>query len=453
MSQTVYIPFNIKLDPGEDAFAIDIPKDFQDRKFEFQTLTLIPDLYRLQALEMKMDDEATTTTTDDVFVELKLKHKMYSAHQFVSPVEFEDISSVLQYLNTFFESNKPEGMLLPPVVFDWILIDVLNMNLRETFQYYAVRGQELYGEIFSSSKHGGFVSPQLRDAGFSYFKYPTMLDVQKKIRVRMTLMPNVACSFSNDHLLHLLGFSNDQTAYGKHEVHFRYINSKTNSQFTTIADYAPKSHGPNVVNTTVFVYPLARSIQSPMYTFTTTNARNVNQLIEDYSETIQTMASDLNLNLSLEFEEDTHRVKLQLPSDIQMTFRLPPKMAHRLGFGHVSHITQDSVSIPHPPMVALHNVGKISKIQSFDTGMVMVTLANYGSTQTQQFINVLMAVLEPQSGGCHTTRIEERPQITVSQFNPRLEFKMSRFNETNQPVPLDWKCGAFVRGVLRGGRL
>lgn len=44
----------------------------------------------------------------------------------------------------------------------------------------------------------------------------------------------------------------------------------------------------------------------------------------------------------------------------------------------------------------------------------------------------------------------ELPLVPVSQFRKQLTFVLSKFSERNQPTPLDWKVGAYVRGMLVG---
>ena len=105
----------------------------------------------------------------------------------------------------------------------------------------------------------------------------------------------------------------------------------------------------------------------------------------------------------------------------------------------------------YPDEVNIKDVEKTARILVYDVGMLVISLDQRSSQQTHQFTNTYMALLEPEfSGILKSPLLMDMPFVPVSQFRKELTFVLTRFSESNQPMPLDWKVGAFVRGMLVG---
>lgn len=101
--------------------------------------------------------------------------------------------------------------------------------------------------------------------------------------------------------------------------------------------------------------------------------------------------------------------------------------------------------------VNIDDIEKTARVLVYDAGMVVVSLDQRGSNQTHQFINTFMAILQARKDGTMTTdQGVALPRVPLATFNPNLEFVLSKFNENNEPIPLDWKTAAYIRGVLVG---
>lgn len=201
--------------------------------------------------------------------------------------------------------------------------------------------------------------------------------------------------------------------------------------------------------TDVSVFPFYPRRVSPVYQLKTTRSREriVSYMLEDFNASIKNIMEISNLVFKFEYDPSTRKIFLNYAkeSDMNITLILPPKLANELGFGHVDRITPDMVNVPHFGEVPLQQVSAVSQVQAFDTGMVVVSL------DTRNFTHSFMALLEPRAGGYLTTKpMIDWPRVPVSPFNSNLEFVLSRFNETNELVPLDWKMGCCIRGVLVG---
>jgi hypothetical protein len=364
---------------------------------------------------------------------------------------------VLQYLNNYFEENKAPGALLPPFIFDWVHVDASHLDKVEQFYFNVNHCQEYYGEDFLPLKHGGFLPRYILvlDIGLNNFKFPTNIASWKNIRIRITVMPNAFSFYSNDDLFKSLGFGNDETSGGDPDRSFTYTSTHVAGTWKQIAANPPKEEafvsetrikrvGPNKLYQRSKTYELQT---------TTKNIRNPETLMYDFKNVLLQASKDMNVDFRLEFDETSKRYMFTFPKSdhLKVALQVSPQLAYALGFGHVTQITREMTSVSQPGNISLQDVSKIAKIQTLDTGMVLVNVVQHGSMQTSQFTNSLMAVLQPQSGRYLTTKYNVPGSwISVPRFNPRLEFVLSTFNENNTPVPLEWRHGASVRGVLIG---
>jgi len=181
--------------------------------------------------------------------------------------------------------------------------------------------------------------------------------------------------------------------------------------------------------------------------------RKPNLLVADYNNSINALAKTLNLELSLVHEASEKKFRLVYPdvSGMAINLRVPPYISHRLGFGHVTVIRPSMKSESYPEEIEISNVEALAKVLVYDTGMVVVGLDQQGSKQTYQFTNTVMAIMESDNAGVMTTKPGiEYLRVPVSYFNPNLEFVLSKFNENNEPIPLNLKVAAYIRGLLVG---
>lgn len=446
MDQTVYIPFNQKINPGDSVFSINIDKNYVNRTFEFVTLTLVPDFYSLQALEQGLHDHMDVDQVREKFsIDVYTNIQAYNRVKYVPFTTPLKVPEVLKYLNDFAESNKPEGILVPPIFFDWLHKDTINLDGHKRHSFIKQRCQEFYGKPFKREEHLTFLPDYMRsvDVYFNSFSVPTNEAVWNDIRIRITIMPNVGSVFSNDHLFKALGFSDEQSHYGNHVSPFRYKNFRTHGTDSLIAE-GPPTKTSFVSNTTVFLHPLYSHYRSPVSYFQTFREHftDPSLSIVDYSKNLYKIAYNMNLDFQITFDETERRFNFTFPQSelLNVILNVTPTFAYNVGFGHVRQITKYMTNLPQLPHIELKDTNKLAKIQVLDTGIVLV---RHSGTQ-------LMAVLKPQMGGYLTTKFKlPDAWITVSQFNPNVEFVLYTFNESNQQMLLDWKSGGWIRGVLK----
>lgn len=456
MDQTVNIPFSIRLEPGHSTFKIEVDKKYTDnpnRLFGFSTVTLAPDFYNQQAFKLDLDseEELKATISHDFQIEVAMEQHVYDSKKYAPPTATKTVAAIIKTINTHFVNNQPEGAKHPPIVIDWVDLSTLGMSPEDRGVHIRSYGNFIYGEPFGD-KHIKALPQVWGDVDYlNHYAFPSNPTAYENTRIRINMAPGASITFSNMNMLKSFGFSENQIQDLKKpkfsNPHFTFLTAIANK---------PIVAGLDTFNTVVHAYPESTNARlSETFTLTTTKQRERKPelLAEDFSAVFQKAGESCNIKLFLEYDDTNHQFKIVFPSDpkIKVAIRVPPYIGHKLGYGHVTKITPDSEVSASIAEVQLKDVEKVSRVQAFDTGMVIISLDQIGSQQTYKFTNTFMALLESDFGGYMTTKMGiEWPRVAVSPFNSVLEFVISRYSETNAPIPLGWKTGAYVRGLLVG---
>lgn len=464
MDQTVNIPFSFRLEPGDSSFQIDVSRSFlnnPNRLFSFQSVTVCPDYYSRHAFKLDMDserelNEVVSNNFDlEIQIDKNLFHSTEETKAWGPTLSNVSMNALLKSLNTYFDTNKPPGFIFPAVVFDWFHLSSLSKK-GEADTFHQSLAKDLYGEEYNASIHSNWLPAVYQEkTKLNNMIFPTKIkpELADSIRIRMTISPNVTVAFSNDDLPKALGFSDTQMPQKKNKQ-YQFVNDLTNS-LLPITCFKSPTMLLQAITTKIHVYPTQTKIVSPMGVLKTTKKRERNpaHMVQDYNAVINKLAATLNLNFSLEHDVSNKKFKLVYPSatGVLINLRVPNYVGHRLGYGHVNIITPSMTNGSYPDEVPNDDVEKMARTLVYDTGMVVVSLGQRGSQQTQQFSTTYMATLEPEYSGVLTTKCtSDMPKVQVTYFNPSLEFVLSRFSENNEPTPLDWKVGSYVRGTLVG---
>jgi hypothetical protein len=464
MDQTVNIPFSIRLEAGDTGFSINVDKKYTtnpNRLFGFSSVTLTPDYFSRQAFKLNLDseEELKALVNHHFYIDVEYENNFFDGHPYTpsaTPIAFHD---VLRTINAHTLLHNGYNVPALPVVFDWV--HVLSLGKRtpeERKQFYIDNHNDLYGSEYDPDNPPASVLPLEFEEVNVYvntWPFPTNKAVLKNIRVRIILAPNITVAFSNTLLPTAMGFAESQyTQVVRNQYRIQNVNA---SGFKSIVCMKPPTFDDVAYITKMHIYPTAKAIVSERGTLSTTKERErkPSLLVSDWNSAIQALAKTMNVNFSLELESEEKLYKLLFPTDwgIKLRLRVPAYVAHKLGYGHVNYIAADMTNIPYSDddEIVITNVEAISKVLVYDTGMVVVSLDQQASQQTHQFTNTVMAILESDDAGVMTTKPGlQFSRVPVSHFNPNLEFVLSRFSETNEPIPLGWKVGAYIRGVLVG---
>jgi hypothetical protein len=458
MDQTVNIPFSHKLDPGDSEFTIEILSRFRDnpnRLFGFSTVTLCPDYFSRKAYKLDMDSERElqAEVKNDFYYEVEYDNKVFDA----KPWEHKSATTMgdlLKSINNHFQQNKPAGCMFPAVAFDWFDLLSLGKDVNAE-EYHKSKANDYYGEPFDASKHLNWIPVDYRDkTTLNDMMFPTKPEAMASIRIRMTLSANVTVAFSNNELPQLLGISENQMPT-KVNRQFPFKNPNANGFIFTRFLLAPTFNVATGLTTKIHAYPTSTFVVSNVGALKTTvdHERKPDIMAREYNNALRSLAFGYNLNVSLQHVVAEKKYKIIFPtaSGIKVHLRVPAYIGHRLGYGHVDNITSTMTSGPYPKDDVEDDLLSRAQVLVYDAGMVVVSLDEIGSQQTHQFTNPCMAILEAHESGVMTTKQGvDMPRVPVSQFNKDIKFVLSRFNENNQPIPLGWKDGAYIRGVLVG---
>jgi hypothetical protein len=457
MEPTVNIPFNVRLDPGDTSFTVDLSEvalHHPKLRYGFTTVTLCPDYYSSQAFQLNMDSdkELKEIIKNPFKLDIEFKQNAFGGREW-SLTGPTGLSALLKNLNNFFDLNKPEGCLFPPVVFDWIHINSLTPGV-DSVEFHKNLAQDFYGEPYDATKHSNALPVGYRDRfKLNNMIFPTVASLIESIRIRITLAPNVTLAFSNAVLPTALGVTETQMPE-KTNKQIQFINDKNNS-YTRIVCQGIPAFGQQPYSTKIHLYPTFKQVVTDEgYLETTKERERKHDLMAlDYNATLQSLASGYNLVFSLQHNAAQKKFKFNYPNNpgININVFVPPYVSHSLGYGHVSVIRPDMTNVPYPEDVDIKDVEKTARVLVYDAGLVVVSLDESSSQKTHQFTNTFMALLEPEfSGVLKTPLLLDLPLVPVSKFRKQLTFVLSRFSEQNQPTPLDWKVGAYIRGMLVG---
>lgn len=458
MDQTVNIPFSHKLEPGDSEFTIEVLSRFRDnpnRLFGFSSVTLCPDYFSKKAYKLDMDSERElkAVVQNQFHFEVEFDKSVFDVKAWSATAGDTSLGNVLKSINSHFEVTKPAGCIFPAVVFDWFDILSLGRDIdSETF--HKEKAKVYYGEDYDATKHDNWLPMVYRDkTKLNNLLFPTKPEAMDLIRIRMTTSPNVTVAFSNKELPEVLGIADTQLPE-KVKNQYQFKNTSVNSLVPIRFLNQPKFNK-FTLSTKIHAYPSSNFVVSNVGTLKTTveNERKPDMMAKDYNNNLKSLAFTLNLDVRLEHNAAEKKYKLILPAStgIRVSIRVPPYVGHKLGYGHVDNIKYNMTNLPYPVDDVTGDLLSRAQVLVYDAGMVVVSLDERGSQQTHQFATTFMAILEAHESGVLTTKQGiDMPRVPVSQFNREMKFVLTRFNENNEPIPLGWKDGAYIRGVLVG---
>lgn len=463
MAGTVTIPFRKRLEVGDTRFKINIPRKLLNdpkRTFGFQRITLLPEYQSQQAYAYNMDpkSELDMEVKNDFLLEINYSNSFYTetAAWTFSPT-LTTMGALLKSLNMHFDSKKPQGTLISPVIFDWMSIDCMGSD--DIRQFHRERAETYYGEPYNASKHSNFLPPSATSIlELNNMAFPTIIteDLLDLVRIRMFVAPNVTVAFSNEFLPTVLGFSSEQIPARSKRNQVPFVN-------TSLTDFESFYCLEPIINTMpielkmskVHVYTTSEFVVSPLGNLSTTKRRERNYefLAEDYSNAIGKLAKKMNLYMALEYVKAEKKFKLIYPTNNQVSINIKtkPYICRQLGFEASDVIKHKAVPSVVSNETDVKEIEQKARALVYDTGMVVVDLNQQMSQQNSYSGTITMATLEPVFDGVMRCPAQvEMPRVNVTYFDPQLEFVLYRIGDDGEPHPLEWNVGAFIQGLFVG---
>ena len=441
-------------------------RDGINRVFSFGYIELVPE-YVSEVAELEaMDDEIHNAN--------KIVHRIIVGGRyfpaFLDPpkekrmaTQFSkgafETSDIINTMNKAFDLNKPSGMVVCPVFFDWTH-PALEANKKRPVGY---RGgvdeiaESFYQDIepFSIATHKGYLPHSIDSGDFNDWKLPTQEAFLADVRVRLIVLPLFKVAFSNAEILKPLGF--DDNFIGKRTPTKQYVIS--NNSRTMVRIYEAKEP-PSLTNTltkehaTVVMGYMTQNVTYFDIVSSAAKDRNKVELVKEINERLYTQGKEVfGFAFSVKINDDGF-IDFTVPSTDGVGFKI--QMAEHtlkvLGFppGHsitsIHHVAKEpAITKKVTPALGL----SYSSILVLDTGPLTVTMSDTPSITTRGRFNQLMAFMRAEGSVSAMIR-EMRPVAHFPSKEHTITFKIDRNSDRSEIIGLNWPVGCFVHGVLVG---
>ena len=474
----VHVPFKTRIPAGYSTFTINVPKIFGDRKFYFSSFFLTPDFYSLEAAAEDLDDPEVMNTPIIYEILLKLT---FLKQPSLYPETFEldklvtKPTVLVQKVNDFFEAHKPNPCIHLGAFFDWtdIRFEEQGGLWEEWGEYMEEMALTFYNEPLDPAKHFNALPMSARNIyGVNNYLFPKVMSEEtlEHVRFRLWLAPNTDALFSSDTHLLCLGFSAEQLGDRISRRKILIANDNLTMSFSTFEAHNP--HKPKMTKEDIknaFKMNLRLSDQVFItYEFRLSITKGDSLKNKNYFTTLkkamETLSLFCNFLVDVSYNDTTKKFKFTFPHHdaiSKCTLLVPTDLAERLGFGLITNITslnaegdrvEDDIDVTKTETKA--------RALGYDTGMILVTNEATTSNSMKGISDQLMCTIYPTATGVYEISALEScfspPTMSLPHFFPSgqadipITFKLYRFLDSNQPVTLDWKNGAFVCGQFRG---
>jgi hypothetical protein len=203
---------------------------------------LISNLYaeKAQSFNKETEEELREVLSYEIYIQAVFitdkKDKFYGP-TYEMPAGVTMTVDLVKHVNTYFESNKPTGIVTTPVFFDWVDLRFDSVTDKTFDEYYQSMAQVYYGKSFDPAKHFNALPHSARKVlGVNNYLLPTLLvgEVLENVRLRINIAPNLYASFSTDTHLLIMGFDSSQYGNRKYKNDSFKIENKGFAKFLDI---------------------------------------------------------------------------------------------------------------------------------------------------------------------------------------------------------------------------
>jgi hypothetical protein len=470
----IFVPFKCEVPPGTSTFEIQVPKTYLNRIFSFDNIMLISNLYaeQAQSFNEETEEELREILSYEIYIQAvfitEKKDKFYGP-TYEMPTEIKLTADLIKQINTYYESNKPTGIVTTPVFFDWIDLRFEKVTDKTFDEYYQSMAPTYYGEDFDPAKHFNALPRSARKVfGVNNYLLPTLLvgEVLENVRLRINIAPNSFASFSTDTHLLSMGFDSSQYGNRKYKNDNFKIENKEFAKFWNIT--GNQKMLPELIVTPnkfkMFMEVFEENFISKDYSLQITKKDSIkNERFEtELKNAFLGFEKTGNISYGVTYNETAKRFQFMFPRNdrmVNMKVVLPRDLAERLGFELNIEITPKN-SIGEPLVVVdPKETEDRARALSNETGLIIVSDYNTGTNTTVGIGKQYMAALYPTETGNMVMHVNEicnqQPFMTLPIVNMTNEyipvtFLLSRFLNNNKLVNLVWKEGFTMQGTMRG---
>lgn len=429
--------------------------------FRFESLTLIPEYFSLQAAQYEMDPD-----DKDIEIPFQLEFDWIDDYTSTSVGTAwgsaggsSTVSDVIKSINKHFDLQKPTGLIYPMIFVDWIYkgFEKSTMDIKT---FHQVSASLWYNAHYDKAIHDNYMPDSIKylpHVNSMLFPTTTRKEILKNIRIRLHLAPNTIAAFSNENILKAFGWSEDGIPAKKLNQR-RFYNYNVNKFQQFVAD----GPVPNLdiedtkgFRLSQYIYEdVAKGSKGIIYTNKQRERKNL-KFAEDINEAITNSGREFNMNVTFKYDMASKTYQLITPTDskFSISIYLHTTIASKLGYGNVEKFSDRSRPTQAFNDTDVTESEKKAKALVKDTGMVIVELNTDANLQTDQFSGLVVATLEQCLDGTmaskHTLPL---PSFEVSFSTEEVELRLYRLNEAERPMPLGWKVGSYLQGRLVGFR-
>jgi hypothetical protein len=148
----VIVPFRERIPANTSKFSIPIPRLYAPKRlFHFNRLFLAPNLFNIDAQELKVEAKVEDQMVRSFEVNLTAQFPNPKAF-FPNPYnnKFQATDLFMASVNNYFDSQKPEFAMQCPFFFDWVDLN----NTQYDYDTWArLAGMVFYRELYDKAKH------------------------------------------------------------------------------------------------------------------------------------------------------------------------------------------------------------------------------------------------------------------------------------------------------------
>ena len=479
--QNVYSHFQERIPLKSSSFSVPNPNRYRDgieRQFYFKYLHVAPEYFSMLATENDLEDEITNPipTEHTFYFEFRYTNDFYGSEgqmTLSSEIGTFNLHSLMQGINKWVDDSKNAALTYPPLVVDWVHPDLNKFNNSDDIAQYLVNNVDNYYttppigaghvpteegmpvEFTAVTRANVLARDALKIPGVNSFPFPTVENKFINSRVRIIIAPNTRVSFSNEKLLHHLGFRPVNHGPRGAKNRFHMVNKSLDSRKVIIAQTHPDNTSitiDTISHLYIMSYEKIVKIAKP---FSSTKAiESKRPMIEaEFENFFKNITLDFNLGFIFQYNSVRRNYIIDVPdnSTIKTIITLSPGLQKLMGFDSpITKINKNSTNVD----TKVHDVGKylqLCKILTQDTCDVIVTLADVPSILHRGQPEQIMAALVPKDDILKNVK-NVAPRVSFPVNDKFIKFKVYRHSETGsgKMINLSWPIECYVYGMLCG---
>jgi len=453
----VFVPFKMKLSPGESKFDLDIPDNVLDMKFSVTDLDLVPSFYSMQAAQMNLNEdvEFSAPFAEPMTLKMKFRKKYSDIPDFEG--KKEKVVEFIKDFNEHVELYRPSYSFRTLAFIDWVLVNQENEQFPGNVNDHVRQNSDLLYQVPDPAEFSNALPESVNDLVQSNdYVLPEEFDTVENIRIRIWLAPYSKLLIRSQEIVDTLGFQkqidpkNKQFLLNNPNAVWRVMIGKTKPLKTFVKTGWKITVGPLDIPSSPIIYLM---ISKAMLTKPSLLAYEIN-------EGLKTMEVKTNFSTKLFYTQLDGRYQFRFPDskNVDAVVVLPKIAASTLGFLDNS-VNRRTKCLPTAKDDDNLDTLKLCRALTIDTGAIVLTQSNLSANNLIGSTNHYVATLKPTTvGTMNLLKLDScTPVLNLDALNPSatpahriVQFQMCTFDDDRNLKPLNWPCSGYLQGMLVG---